>query len=132
MEEVPSLLDLCAQFLAPRLTLRDLSVLPTEDLRETLQRHMGTEKQIKLFDEYKRWHDNGQLRTHYYYYKDGKQHGECKVWRENGQLRQHYHYKDGKMHGDFKSWHANGQLAYHKHYKNGKLHEVFAENLHRP
>ena len=119
-KEVPSLLELCARFLAPRLTRTQLSLLPIEDLRETLQRHMSRDRQVELFDEYKAWWGgpNDQLWRHSHF-KDDKRHGEYKGWWSNGQLWWHSHYKDGKKHGEYKTWHRDGQLRYHEHWKDG-------------
>ena len=124
-KEVPSLLNLCARFVAPQLTRAQLPLLPVEDLRETLQRHMDKKKQIKLFHDHKEWNDDGQLVFHVQYNKEGRQHGELKEWYRNGRLFRHIYYKNGKRHGEFKWWYKDGQLWYHDHWKDGKEHGEF-------
>ena len=46
--------------------------------------------------EYKRWHDNGKLLVHRFYFND-KFHGEYKLWDNNGELRSHYYYSHGEL-----------------------------------
>jgi len=115
-----TLLDICCEFVAPRLTRADSKSLP-EDVYDPIRKTMSKERQVDVFDEYKKWYKNGQLKNHYHY-KDGKRHGECKWWYESGNRQEHAHYKDGKKYGEFKHWYWNGQLWQHYHCKDGKKH----------
>ena len=115
-----ALLTLAARAVAPRLTQRDVSVLPT-DLWEVLQRYMYKKRQIELFSDYKEYYETGQLYQHTHY-KDCRKHGEDKEYYMDGQLMWHDHYKDGKYHGESKWYYSNGQLRWHNHHKDDERH----------
>ena len=73
--------------------------------------------------EFKKWHDNGQLRVQTTYV-DSKLHGEYKEWFDNSKLNKQTTYVDGKIYGDYKIWHNNGHLYIQTTYVDGKFHGV--------
>ena len=70
-------------------------------------------------EEWKNYHDNGQLSSEGKYI-NGKLLGEWKFYYENGQLKQEGKYVNGKYEGEWKSYHDNGQLKTQGKYVNGK------------
>ena len=105
-----SLLVLCAKFVAPRITKKELRILPV-DLYECLRKYMEKDKQIKLFSKIIMWHENGQ-KQYEHNYKDGNRHGLSVGWYNNGQKSYEHNYKDGNLHGLSVGWHKNGQIWY--------------------
>ncbi|KJD33238.1 hypothetical protein PW52_14425 [Tamlana sedimentorum] len=55
---------------------------------------------------------------------NGKKHGLAKVWHENGKLKTTYYYNQNTIIGSYKSWWTNGVLAYETNYENGQIHGV--------
>ena len=112
-----------ARTLAPHITPAHVALLPTE-CHEHLQVHMGKDRQVELFADWKRFNINNRIISHGSY-RGGKLHGVWKEWfsdgRSNHELMWHGHYNNGKKDGEWKRYFSHGQLFEHKHYKNGKL-----------
>jgi len=141
---VLTLAELAAIIVAEHFDKSYIDRLPAEAM-ELVQKQMSRENQIRFFNEYREWHENGQLRK-LQHFKDGREHGVCikwwpngrlwhkkecrngelcgqrKLWYKTGQLKWYAHYEDNHVNGECKWWHSNGQLRSHAFYKNNQLH----------
>jgi len=109
-----------------RLTREHIAVLPRE-MWEPLQRCLGRDQQIALFDEFKTWHMNGKLHKHYKC-ENGVYHGAARVYHRSdplnlnvggGNIRAILHYDSGFFNGSFKMYNINGALMITGHHSHG-------------
>ncbi|KAL6044977.1 hypothetical protein QOT17_016319 [Balamuthia mandrillaris] len=114
-----SLVELSAIVAAKNFTKGTKKQVPAEVL-EQIQKRMTREAQIEHLEEYREWHENGQLRK-LQQYVNGKEHGRCLKWWPNGQLWHEKYCVDGQLHGPRRLWYKNGQLKWCANYKGGSI-----------
>jgi len=80
-------------------------------------------KDTRPFD-FKRYYDNGNLKSHWMVNSDGKREGTTTEYYENGNLAKSIEYVNGEMNGVFKTFYENGNIKSEDHYVNDKRHGV--------
>lgn len=117
----PSLVDLAAKVVAVNFELYQDCWVP-KPLHVHIQKFMEPKAQRQMLDAVKKYHPNGNVKSHKEFDDEGQLHGKMEEWYANGHKCREECYEHGVLNGEARWWHESGGLWTQQHFLNGHRH----------